>query len=162
MNTKTKLIVLLGSICLIFLSAQVLGIPRSEGFTNNIRLLPSKYPQSATNVIIQDEYDITGKYGVMGIDSIDVYKQYPIYKVGSFTQMTNNIRYPVNVDTGRCMPVEFCDTLYKPDKSLRSKNIQYPLDPAPIAPAGYKRVNYYLTPDRSISNFRTNMMNILY
>jgi hypothetical protein len=82
---------------------------------------------------------------------------YPIFEVGSYKQITNNLRYPNNPDTGRCMPAELCGTLYK-EKQLKSNYIE-PLPP--VDPRSGTRVGYFTT-NINMLPFRTDEPNILY
>ncbi len=97
------------------------------------------YPLTENNVLIQDSYRISGKNGVTKDQGSKIWWHYPIFKVGSFKQLTNNLRYYNNPDTGNCMAADFCGTLYK-DKKNKS-NIVLPLPP--VAPSNGVRVNYY-------------------
>jgi hypothetical protein len=83
--------------------------------------------------------------------------RYPIFQVGSFKQMTNNIRYPNNPDDARCTPADVCYALYK-DKKIGS-NIVTPLPP--VDPNSGTRVGYFAT-DENLLPFRTDVPNILY
>jgi hypothetical protein len=140
------LIILLGIvfILLIFSPSLGLSIENFENLFQNKSLgSGGKYPQSEYEVLVQDSYPITHKYGVTDNTASKVWQLYPIFEVGSYAQMTNNIRYPKSVDTGNCMPVEFCGTLY--EKEEENTNIVNPLPPVPIQQEG-ARVNYYYTP----------------
>ncbi len=66
---------------------------------------------------------------------------YPIFKVGSFDQITNNLKYPNNPDIGNCMRAEFCGALYK-TKHLKSNHIK-PL--LPVNDSCGTRVGYFST-----------------
>lgn len=82
--------------------------------------------------------DPTGKLSDKSIQ--DLWWKYPIFKVGSYDQITNNIRYPNNPDVGRCEPESICNVLY----GDRQEHTNYvtPLGPAPNDGV---RVNYYST-----------------
>ena len=99
------------------------------------------YPLTENNVLVQDSYRISGKNGVTKDQGSKIWWHYPIFKVGSFKQMTNNLRYYKNPDTGNCMAADFCGTLYKDNKN--KSNIITPLPPVP--PSNGVRVNYYST-----------------
>ena len=49
------------------------------------------YPLTENNVLIQDSYRITGKNGVSDDQGSKIWWHYPIFKVGSFKQLTNNL-----------------------------------------------------------------------
>ena len=61
--------------------------------------------------------------------------------MGSYAQITNNLRYRNNPDDGQCRRSEFCGALYK-DNQLMS-NISKPLGPVPDTPG--TRVGYFRT-----------------
>lgn len=106
------------------------------------------FPFSQTNTLLQDTYPITKRNGVSNDEGSKIWFHYPIFQVGSYDQITNNIKYPNNPDTGRCMPADMCGTLYKEIKN--TSNYIYPLPPAKITSDA--RINYY--------NSNTNMIPI--
>ena len=129
-----------------------------EGFSNYyLGSTNGVYPSSETDVLVQNTYPITGINGVSNDGSDKIWWHYPIFEVGSYDQITNNIRYPNNPDTGRCMPANFCGALYK-DKKIKSNYVE-PLPP--VDPNAGTRVGYFTT-DVNMLPFRTNMANILY
>jgi hypothetical protein len=121
------------------------------GSTNGI------YPSSQTDVLVQDTYPITGVNGVSNDGSNEIWWHYPVFEVGSYDQITNNIRYPNNPDTGKCMPANFCGALYK-EKKIKSNYIS-PLPP--VDPTSGTRIGYFTT-DINMLPFRTDVPNILY
>ena len=129
-----------------------------EGFSNYyLGSTDGIYPSSEVDVLVQDTYPITGKNGVSNDGSNEIWWHYPIFEVGSYDQITNNIRYPNNPDTGRCMPANFCGALYK-DKKFKSNYIeQLP----PVNPESGTRVGYFTT-DINMLPFRTDEPNVLY
>ena len=116
-----------------------------------------QYPFSQTDVLLQESYPITGRSGVSNDQGSKIWWHYPIFEVGSYDQITNNIRFSNNPDTGRCMPADVCGTLYK-EKQLKH-NYVHPL-PA-VKPECGSRVNYYYTPS-SLLSYRADTSNILY
>ena len=129
-----------------------------DGFTNyTLGVATGDYPVSQTNVLVQDTYQITGINGVSDETAQKMWWRYPIFEVGSYKQMTNNIRYPNNPDDARCTPADVCYALYK-DKDLGS-NIVTPLPP--VDPNSGTRVGYFAT-DENLMPFRTDVPNILY
>jgi hypothetical protein len=130
----------------------------SEGF-NNYTLGGTNgiYPCSETNVLVQDTYPITGINGVSDQSASKMWWRYPTFEVGSFKQITNNIRYPYNPDDGKCTAANFCYALYK-NKNMGS-NIVTPLPP--VDPNSGTRVGYFATNDNLLP-FRTDVPNILY
>ena len=132
-----------------------LKVKRKDGFTlGNTNGL---YPCSQTDVLVQDTYPITGVNSVSDQSADKMWWKYPIFEVGSFKQMTNNIRYPNNPDDARCTAANFCYALYK-DKDMGS-NVVTPLPP--VDPNSGTRVGYFATSE-NLMPFRTNVTNILY
>ena len=127
----------------------------SEGFT--LGGTDGLYPCSQTNVLVQDTYPITGNNSVSDESGSKMWWRYPIFEVGSFKQMTNNIRYPNNPDDGRCTAADVCFALYK-DKKIGSNVVtQLP----PVDPNSGTRVGYFAT-DENLLPFRTDVPNVLY
>jgi len=130
----------------------------NEGFSNyTLEGASGSFPSATTNVLVQDTFDITGINGVSDRQASNMWKQYPIFEVGSYDQITNNIRYSRNPDTGRCMAADFCDALYKNRKN--KSNYVKPLPP--VNQACGTRVGYFTT-DENLLPFRTETANILY
>ncbi len=129
-----------------------------EGFSNYyLGRTDGIYPLSQTNVLVQDTFPITGINGISDNGSNDIWWRYPIFKVGSYKQITNNIRFPNNPDIGRCMPASFCGALYE-DKNTRSNYIE-PLPPVEITNG--TRVGYFNT-NINMLPFRIDEPNVLY
>ena len=128
---------------------------KKEGFT--LGRASGDYPCAQDTVLVQDTYPITGINSVSNESGSKMWRRYPIFEVGSFKQMTNNIRYPNNPDDGRCTAADFCYALYK-NKNMGS-NIVTPLPPVD-AKSG-PRVGYFAT-DENLMPFRTDVPNILY
>jgi hypothetical protein len=70
----------------------------------------------------------------------------------------NNLKFSNNPDTGRCMPADFCGTLYKEYQT--QSNYVFPLPPAKIPQCG-TRINYFNT-KVNLLPYRQDMQNILY
>jgi hypothetical protein len=99
---------------------------------------PSKVDEAA---LLYNEYPSTGKKTVSNNSYSDIWWYYPIFEVGSYAQVTNNLRYRRNPDDGECVGAEFCGALYKDNQP--ASNIINPLPPVPNTPG--TRVNYYRT-----------------
>jgi hypothetical protein len=117
-----------------------------EGYSNyNLDSLnPGKYPLSQDKPLLNKDYPLTGRKTVSNKSYNDIWWEYPIFKEGSYKQITNNLRYYDNPDEGTCIRAEFCNTLYK-NKKVKSNYI-LPLPPvsAPNKKNGESaRVNYY-------------------
>jgi hypothetical protein len=130
-----------------------------ENFENyNLGKTYGVYPASVTDVLVADTYPAIGKNELSTNDASDVWWYYPIFEVGSYDQITNNIRYSRNPDTGRCMPASMCGALYK---DIENKtNYITPLPPVDVVATG-TRVNYYNTPVNMLP-YRNETTNILY
>ena len=116
-----------------------------------------KYPFPQTDVLVEDTYPVTGRKGISNNGADDIWWHYPIFELGSYDQITNNIKYPNNPDEGTCMPASMCGALYK-EKQLKTNYIkQLP----PINPECGTRVGYFNT-DINLLPFRTDVPNILY
>jgi len=112
-----------------------------EGFTNyTLAGTTSNFPCAVTDVLLQDTYPITGTNGVSDKSSNEMWWRYPIFQLGSYTQMTNNIKYPNNPDDARCTPSNFCYALYKDNKT--QSNVIVPLPPVDSTGT---RVGYFST-----------------
>ena len=112
-----------------------------SGFSNYNLDEPGIYPVSVDLPIVTGEYKYTGNKYVSNNSYPDIWWYYPVLKVGSYKQITNNLRYYKNPDEGTCIGADFCGALYK-DKKNKS-NIIYPMPPVP--PGAEPRVNYYRT-----------------
>ena len=145
-----------------------LGIPfiigtsfNLEGFSNySLNNAMGEVPSAETSVLVQDTYPAIGKNQISNMDAQDIWREMPIFKVGSYAQITNNIRYPENPDDGTCTPASMCNALYK-NKFIKSNYIT-PLPP--ISPDCGTRVGYFSTEPQIITSlpYRTSLSNILY
>jgi hypothetical protein len=112
-----------------------------EGFTSyNLAEATGKIPESETNVLVQDSYPITGINGISNNGASDIWWWYPALKIGSYKQITNNIRYPYRPSDGRCTPASMCGALYKKNDNFIGKN-----DVKQLPPVGNcgTRVGYF-------------------
>lgn len=126
-----------------------------EGFSGLLK--PGTFTKSVNQAIL-DDYPLIGKNETSHKNYSDLWWEYPIFKVGSFKQITNNLRYHKNPDDGTCVRADFCNALYydKPNKS----NIITPLPPAEEGSGA--RVGYFRTePNQLYYSIPTNE-NILY
>jgi len=129
-----------------------------EGYSNYILAdAGGKYPNAQTDVLLQDTYPSIGQNQISNNSAQDIWKHYPSFTVGSYDQLTNNIRYPDNPDEGTCMPAGMCGALYH-DKQIGNNYItQLP----PVNPDCGTRVGYYST-SVNLLPYRSDMVNILY
>jgi hypothetical protein len=132
-----------------------------ENFSNySLDQVMGKVPDSQTKVLVQDTYPPIGKNEISNNNVSDIWFDYPIFKLGSYDQITNNIRYSKNPDIGICTPASMCGALYH-DKIIGDNYVK----PLPPVNSNYgTRVGYFTTNDQLIDSlpYRTNMQNILY
>jgi hypothetical protein len=129
-----------------------------EGFSNfNLSSAQGNFPNAQTEVLVQTTYPPIGKNQITNNDASDIWKDYPIFELGSYDQITNNIRFPKNPDEGTCMPASMCGALYY-DKIIGSNYVE-PLPP--VNPECGNRIGYFYT-DINFLPFRNDMANILY
>ncbi len=149
------------SVALMFVAVMLIVIysayTRVEGF-GPLGDIEGDYPEALDNVLVQDSYPITGKNGVSTETSNTMWYHYPIFEVGSYKQITNNLKYPNNPDTGRCMPADVCGALYKEFQT--ESNYIKPLPPVNTDCDG-ARVGYFLS-DINMLPFRNDEANVMY
>ena len=104
---------------------------------------PGQYPASENGPLLGDSFKYTGTKTVANNSSYTNWWRFPIFSLGSYTQITNNLRYRRNPDDGECVRPDFCQALYK--DAQNKTNVSKPLPPAPSVD-GQTRVNYYNTP----------------
>ena len=131
---------------------------KREGYSNyTLDGATGNFPEAQTQVLLQDTYPVIGKNQISNNTSNDIWWHYPIFKLGSYKQITNNIRYPNNPDEGTCEPASMCGALYH-EKLIKSNYIE-PLPP--LNPTCGTRVGYFDT-NVNLLPFRTNVQNVLY
>ena len=132
-----------------------------EGFYNfHLDKTLGIYPASQTEVLVQDTYPPIGKNQLSNNGAYNIWWHYPTFKLGSYDQITNNIRYSNNPDIGGCMPASMCGALYH-EKFIES-NYTTPLPP--VNPNRGTRIGYFSTDKQFIDSlpYRSNMQNIMY
>jgi hypothetical protein len=131
----------------------------TEGYSNfTLDRATGQFPDAQTKILVQDIYPIIGKNELSNNNSENIWWHYPVFELGSFKQITNNIQYPNNPDEGTCMPASMCGALYN-DKKIKN-NYTYPL-PQINPNCGGTRVGYFDT-NTNLLSFRSNSQNILY
>jgi len=146
-------VILLIAVCLPFFIKM-----NTDGFTNNnLERDNGNASGSESYILLKDVYPPTGRTGISDNTSNNTWWHYPTFKLGSYAQITNNIRYSNNPDLGSCMPVSMCGVLYH-DKQEQSNYIK-PLPP--LNPTCGTRVGYFDT-GINLLPYRSNMQNILY
>jgi hypothetical protein len=106
-----------------------------EGF---VPLLPASAEAPGTILQYYPALDPTGKLGTK--DSNQLWWHYPTFKVGSYDQITNNIRYPNNPDVGQCQPISMCNVLYG-ERQEKTNYYEPTIPPEP----GKLRVGFFNT-----------------
>jgi len=131
---------------------------QKEAYTNyNLGSAMGKYPLSESSVLLQDSYPRIKKNELSNDTSAKVWWHFPTFRVGSYDQITNNIRYSNNPDIATCSPMDICGALYK--ESQLESNYSKVLPPV-NALCGV-RINYYTTP-YNLLDFKSGNENILY
>ena len=134
--------------------------PIFEGYSNyKTNQAMGSYPNAQTEVLVQDTYPPIGKNQISNNTANDIWREYPIFTLGSYEQITNNIRYPDDPDEGTCMPASMCGALY--EKKNLGSNIVNPLPPASNSGT---RVGYFTTDEQLVDSlpFSSDGPNILY
>jgi hypothetical protein len=103
---------------IIVLGLYLAPILKIEGFKSQDLSTPGVYPVSVDKPIL-DSFPLTGRKGISNNNAYNIWWHYPIFEVGSYAQITNNLKYPNNPDEGTCMPASMCGALYK-EKQLKS------------------------------------------
>ena len=131
---------------------------KREGYSNyTLDRATGNFPAAQTEVLVQDTYPPIGKNQISNNTSNDIWWHYPIFELGSYKQITNNIRYPNNPDEGTCEPASMCGALYH-EKKIKSNYIE-PLPP--LNPTCGTRVGYFDT-NVNLLPYRTDVPNVLY
>jgi hypothetical protein len=129
-----------------------------EGYSNyTLDGAMGNFPESQTDILLQDTYKAIGKNALSDESAYEMWWHYPTFKLGSYKQITNNIRYPNNPDNARCTPDGMCFALY--NDSQEKSNYTHPLPP--VNPDCGRRVGYFNT-DQNLLPFRIDVSNILY
>jgi hypothetical protein len=134
-----------------------------EGYSNytlegdNDTYTGGAYPAAQTSILVQDTYPAIGKNELSNDTAENIWQDYPTFDVGSYAQITNNIRYPDQPDDGTCTPAGMCNALYY--KKYIGNNYVMPLPP--VATNCGTRVGYFDTKVNMLP-YRTELSNILY
>ena len=156
---KSALFVLVIMLVGFILAPFINKVQGKEGYDNYRLANLGEYPVSVNVPILSGDYQYTGNKNVSDKNVSDIWWEYPIFKVGSYKQITNNIRYNRNPDNGICSRAEFCNTLYENEKN--KSNIVTPLPPVCDGPG--TRVGYWRTDENSLLPFSIHSnANILY
>jgi len=118
----------IGSIIFLILILVLSLIKNVEGFSGLYDLsTPGTFPKSVKQAILND-YPLINKNETSDNNYNEIWWHYPVFKLGSYKQITNNLKYYDNPDNGTCSPADFCGALYKNKKDTNT-NITLPLPP---------------------------------
>ena len=127
-------------LCIVFFSLAVIPFLlnlfhiryRHEGYSNyQLEQAMGDVPAAQTEVLVQDTYPripLNQEVAKESHSAENIWQNYPVFALGSYEQITNNIKYPKNPDDGTCMPASMCGVLYR-DAHLGKNEIE-PLPPA--------------------------------
>lgn len=131
------IIIIISALVIIFNSYYNSTMPNAdddddkEGYSNYmLDQADGIVPDAQTKALVQETYPITGKNMITKNEASDVWQWYPTFKLGSYDQITNNIRYPNRPSNGTCVPSSMCGAFYKETNKFAGKNYTYPLPPA--------------------------------
>ena len=144
-------------VSMVFVSLYLVNL--KEGYTNEYDIsTPGYFPETVDKTIL-DDYPQIGKNETSKNTYSQIWWHYPVFSLGSFEQITNNLKNYYNPDNGTCMRADFCGALYH-DKKHGKSNIIKALPPAEEGPGA--RVGYFRSePNELYFSIPTNE-NILY
>ena len=155
-NTFIGSIILLALIIILWLYFGPIIAEGFQKYTDDTRN-PGLYPLSDDKVILND-YPQIGKNETSDKNYSDIWWKYPIFTVGSYEQITNNLRYRNSPDDGQCIRADFCDALY-----YNKKNKSNIINAMPQAEEGDgARVGYFRTEPNNLFFSIPDNENILY
>jgi hypothetical protein len=97
--------------------------------------------RGASFALLADEFPfVGGDNRVPAVQYSDVWWRYPVFRTGSYAQITNNIQWVNSPENGQAMPSDFCGAFYGQRQQPHS-NYTYPLPPVPDGPG--VRVGYF-------------------
>jgi hypothetical protein len=133
------------------------GFKGYKRYKSDVLSVPGEFPRSVNKPIL-DDFPLINSNSVSANNASDIWQDYPVFGVGSFQQITNNIRFNRNPDDGTCSRAEFCGALYHDVKHPSNE-----IKPLPVAEEGQgARVGYYRSePNQLFFSIPTNE-NILY
>jgi hypothetical protein len=153
------------NVFLILIIVLAIGLPlffkiQKEGFSNyTLDNTYGIYPESQDKVLVQDFYPRIQRNGISNDTASKIWWHRPTFKLGSYAQITNNIRYSNNPDVGSCSPASMCGALYH-ENQLKTNYVKA-LPPVNVN-GNDTRVNYYNSTSNLVLPFRTNVTNVLY
>lgn len=79
-----------------------------------VPLLPAGYPRSLETNQLTPPFPQGDMDPAHWKSASDNWFHEPVYALGSYAQVTNNVRYPSSPDNGSCTPPSFCGSFYAP------------------------------------------------
>ena len=158
-NTYGKSVIFLIGIIVASLFLAPFIKENSEGFSGiNDLSTPGDFPKSVNQVIL-DDFPIIGKNKTSDNNYDEIWWKYPVFSLGSYKQITNNLKHHRNPDQGTCIRADFCGAAYNDNKDTKTNIIT----PLPEAEEGEgARVGYFRSePNKLFFSIPTNQ-NILY
>lgn len=89
----------------------------TEGFE---QLTPAQMSQP--ELLVADTYTPLVSAATLSKHNEQLWRKFVTIRLGSYTQTTNNIRYPINPDVGDCIPTNFCYTYYANNAMYEDKD----------------------------------------
>ena len=150
----------IGSVIILLIIIVVgLYLGSKEGFSGLPEVLrnPGNFPVSVDKVLLND-YPQVGKNLTTNNNYSDIWWHAPIFTLGSYEQITNNLRYRYNPDDGECIRADFCGAAYHSKKN--KSNVITPLPPAQEGDGA--RVGYFRSEPNMLAYSIPTNENILY
>ena len=123
LHTSLKQGLLLFGILLVGLYVFPLVNHNTEGFSG------STFSPNTEEEPILNDYTAINKNKTSNNNYNQIWWHYPIFTLGSYEQITNNLKYHYNPDNGTCVRADFCGAMYH-DKPHTKSNVVTPLPPA--------------------------------
>ena len=133
------------------------GFKGNKRYKSDILTVPGEFPRSVDKPIL-DDFPLIGGNQVSTKNTSDIWQDYPVLDLGSFEQITNNIRYNRNPDDGKCSRAEFCGALYRDAKHETNEIVALPA----AEEGSGARVGYYRSEPNSLFFSIPTNENILY
>ena len=150
-------------VCLLLISGTFATIQESitnrrrDGFANCNLEVKNENATSDNDLLVKDIYPPIGSNSISKNTSSSIWWHKPVFELGSYEQITNNIRYSNNPDIGSCTPASMCGALYHENQIHSNYSKILPQ----INPNCGRRVGYFDT-QQNMLPFRVDMQNILY
>ena len=145
MKQPQRLFTIIFMVMLLIAFVYFLSGSKLEGFSDyslDINNLLATEPP----VLLQGTYPITGKNGLSDNGASDIWWWYPTFKVGSYAQITNNIKNTLRPSNGTCMPASMCGALY--EEQYMGSNHVYALPP--VRDSNGVRIGYFTSDTRDL------------